>query len=414
MKRNNRNTRPVRFESLEDRKLMAGNITANVINDELVLTGDNSANAVEVHQTALNVYKVKGINGTTINGKPDKSFIVKAGIVVDLKGGDDKFEIGGTVFADDVDGRLKIDMGSGRDTVTIGRVQVDGDTIINTGTEGDQVTVGAFASLNKLTVNTGSGDDRVETLLSTSAQTTINMEAGNDTFFGSSNFGSLKLDTGIGDDTVDFFLANSPGSIEVLTGANKDKVTLQATIANEVTVDTAAGDDTVTFKGGLQASSASIKTGSENDRVEFDFATIHGALNVDTADGIDTVVATDTTFEKALSLKTGLGNDVVELNRVTALKSINIDTDKGNDTLTLIDVTATGQRIDINTRDGEDKVSLTRVVADQLFAKLGDHRDELRIRDSKFRVTNLDGEGDTDKFFDLLGNDFGQLTLVGF
>lgn len=413
MKRNNRNNRTVRFESLEDRKLMAGNITASVVNEELVLTGDGLGNAVEVHQTALNLYKVKGVDGKTINGKSDKSFSFKAGIVVDLKGGDDKFEIGGVLFADDVDGRLKIDMGAGKDTVNIGRAAVDGETTINTGTEDDKVSVFG-ASLNKLTVNTGSGSDLYDTFASNSALTTINMEAGNDKFFGSSNWANLKLDTGIGDDTVDFFLATSPGSIDILTGANNDQVTLQATIANAVTLDTAAGEDKVIFKGGLKANTASIKTGSENDRVEFDFATMQNALTVDTADGIDTVVATDTTFEKAFTLKTGLGDDVVELNRSTALKSMNIDTDKGNDTLTLIDVKAIGQRIDINTRDGEDKVSLTRVVADQLFAKLGSQRDELRIRDSKFRVTNLDGEADNDTFFDLLGNDFGLLTLTSF
>lgn len=413
MNRKNYNNRVVRFESLEDRKLMAGNITANVINDELVLNGDGSANAVEVHQTAFNIYKVTGLNGTKINGKDDKSFIVKKGILVDLKGGDDSFEIGGTVFVDDVDGRLKIDMGAGKDKVTLGRVRVDGDTTINTSTEDDTIILG-LASLGKLTVNTGAGHDTFNTLFSTSGQTVVNMEAGNDKFFGSSSWNSLKVDSGIGDDTIELFLGTADGNIDLQTGANKDTVKLQAVIAGSVTVDTAAGEDQVILQGGLKTNSSSIKTGSENDSVEFKGATMQTALTVDTADGLDRIVATDTTFEKALTLNTGLGNDVVELNRVTALRSVNIDTDKGDDTVTLIDVKANGQRIDINTRDGEDKVSLTRVVADQIFAKLGNGRDEIRIRDSKFRITNLDGESDSDKFFDLLGNDFGTLTLTSF
>lgn len=413
MNSKNHNNRVVRFESLEDRKLMAGNITADVINDELVLNGDGSANAVEVHQTALNIYKVTGLNGTKINGKDDKSFIVKKGILVDLKGGDDSFEMGGTVFVDDVDGRLKIEMGAGKDKVTLGRVRVDGDTTINTSTEDDTVFLG-FASLGKLTVNTGAGHDTFSTGFSASGQTVVNMEAGNDKFVGSSFWDSLKVDSGIGDDTIELFLATAEGNIDLLAGANNDTVKLQAVIASGVTVDTAAGVDQVILQGGLKTNSSSIKTGSENDTVEFKGATMQTALTVDTADGLDSIVATDTTFEKALTLKTGLGNDVVELNRVTALRSVNIDTDKGDDTVTLIDVAANGQRIDINTRDGEDKVSLTRVVADQLFAKLGNGRDEIRVRDSKFRVTNLDGEADLDKFFDLLGNDFGTLTLTSF
>lgn len=414
MKRNNRTTRAIRFENLEDRKLMAGNITASVVNDELVLTGDGSANAVEVHQTALNIYKVKGINGTTINGKDDKSFIVKKGILVDLKGGDDRFDIGGVIAADDVDGRLKIDMGAGADKVNIGRTKVQGETTINTGTEGDTVNIGAFAALHKLTVNTGSGDDSVSTGLAGVGIATINMESGKDKFFGSGNFESLRVDSGIGDDDIELFLATSPGNIDLLSGADADKVKVQAVIAKAVNVDTAAGADHVTLAGGLQTVSASVKTGADGDSVEFQAASIHTALTIDTADGVDSVVALDTTFDKALTIKTGLGNDVAELNRVTTLRDINIDTDKGDDVVTLVDVNAASRRIDINTGDDRDKVSLTRVVADQLFAKLGNNDDEIRIRDSKFRVTNLDGEGGFDKFFDLGGNDFGLLTLNGF
>ena len=117
--------RPVRFETLEDRKLMAGNITASVVNEELVLTGDGLGNQVEVHQTTGNLYKVTGLNGTKINGKADKSFLFDKGIRVDLKGGDDEFKMGGTVFFDDVDGNLNINMGAGKDKVTLGRVDVD-------------------------------------------------------------------------------------------------------------------------------------------------------------------------------------------------------------------------------------------------------------------------------------------------
>lgn len=394
--------------------MMAGNITASVVNEELVLTGDAQGNQVEVHQTTGNIYKVKGLNGTTINGKSDKSFIFQKGIRVDLKGGDDEFISGGTVFFDDIDGNLNINMGAGKDKVSLGRVSVEGDTNIDTSTEDDVVNFAA-ASLRKLTLNTGSGSDSVSMAFSTSKQTTINMDLGNDKFIsGSSVSDSIKVDTGAGDDQVEFFLGGSNGNIEILTGANKDTVKLQALQAQNISVDTSSGDDTVDLAGGIVATAANIKTGTENDTVNFNAATVRTNLNLDTADGIDKIKAIDTTFEKLFDLRTGSGNDVIELNRVKALKKISIDTAAGDDIVDLLDLTANGQVIEINTGNDRDKVNLNRVVADQLIANLGSGNDELRIRNSTFKVTKLDGGANSDAFFDLLGNNLGLLTLASF
>jgi hypothetical protein len=406
--------RPVRFETLEDRKMMAGNITASVVNEELVLNGDGAGNQVEVHQTVGNLYKVKGLNGTTINGKADKSFIFEKGIRVDLKGGDDEFSMGGLVFFDDVDGNLNINMGAGKDKVNLGRVIVDGDTNIDTSTEDDIVNF-STASLRKLTLNTGAGSDSVSMGFSSTSQANINMDLGNDAFvYGGSTSDSIKVDTGSGDDRVEFFLGGSTGNIDILTGNNKDSVKLQALQASNINVDTAGGDDSVDLAGGIVAAALNIKTGTENDSVNFNAANIRSVLSLDTADGNDRIKAIDTTFEKLFDLKTGSGNDVVELNRTKALRRVSIDTAAGDDTVDLIDVIANGQVIDIKTGDNQDKVSLIRVVADQLLANLGNGNDELRIKNSTFKITKLDGGANSDAFFDLLGNNLGALTLESF
>ena len=58
------NTRRLSVESMESRQLMAGNVFANVIGGDLVLTGDGASNGVEVRQLGAGVYRIIG----TIHG----------------------------------------------------------------------------------------------------------------------------------------------------------------------------------------------------------------------------------------------------------------------------------------------------------------------------------------------------------
>ncbi len=159
-----KSVRPLGLESLESRELKAGNVSVSVVNEELRVVGDSNANQVEIHQSVGNVYRVTGLNGTKINGREDRLFSFKGGISVDLREGDDKFVMGGNLFEDDVHGNLNIKMGSGRDRVILGKVEVQGSTTINTDQDADQVDLDGF--YNALTVNTDDGDDIVNTSVS--------------------------------------------------------------------------------------------------------------------------------------------------------------------------------------------------------------------------------------------------------
>ena len=57
--------RTLRFQQLEDRMLMAGNVTAAVKNGALNLTGDNSANQIQITQAGPNSYTLHSMDGTT-------------------------------------------------------------------------------------------------------------------------------------------------------------------------------------------------------------------------------------------------------------------------------------------------------------------------------------------------------------
>ncbi len=69
-------SRKLSFQTLEDRSLMAGNVTAAVQNHAaLVVTGDNQDNAIEIQQVGDGQFKILVIDGTTkINGQTTATF----------------------------------------------------------------------------------------------------------------------------------------------------------------------------------------------------------------------------------------------------------------------------------------------------------------------------------------------------
>src|SRR3954469_7158413 len=86
------NRRAFTFEGLENRSMMAGNITAAVIGGTLTLTGDATHNSVLVQQSG-NKWTVQGL-GTTINGTTTiKSFTGVQGLLADLKTGNDVIRV---------------------------------------------------------------------------------------------------------------------------------------------------------------------------------------------------------------------------------------------------------------------------------------------------------------------------------
>src|SRR5262245_51098757 len=89
------------FESLEGRLMMAGNVAVNVTGGDLLLTGDNLGNLVEIRQVQLNDspipgrFLVRGINGTTINGQASQVFQnVTDDFQINLNGGNDRITLG--------------------------------------------------------------------------------------------------------------------------------------------------------------------------------------------------------------------------------------------------------------------------------------------------------------------------------
>ncbi len=171
-----------RFQSvpaLEQRALLAGNVTATFITTnglkDVVITGDNSANSIEIVQNTTNVYTVKGLGTTTINGVSGRTFKFNFNNFDDLRitmnGGADYVAIKGNSSSQvgdlDVTDDLVISMGSGADRLNLNFVQVKGDLDINMGIDDDKLNIkntklgddGPDGELSDLVINGGPGTD---------------------------------------------------------------------------------------------------------------------------------------------------------------------------------------------------------------------------------------------------------------
>jgi hypothetical protein len=188
-------SRSLRYEGLEQREMMAGDVAAYVDQGILKVIGDNLPNAVEVTPGSKAGSFI--VNGTTqytgadtrINGSY-KSFQfsgVTQGVQVIMNGGDDHLQVGKppATPTSNIPGPfgLGIDMGSGDDVLYVRNVNVKGscgisgqdgndkvyvydsyfaqDLIVDTANGNDFVDVNSITAARYLMVGTGAGNDEV-------------------------------------------------------------------------------------------------------------------------------------------------------------------------------------------------------------------------------------------------------------
>ena len=118
-------------EKLESRLLLSGNVLASFIGDDLVLSGDELDNEIEITSSEGELI-VRGLGDTSINGT-ETEFAVSTqdsgsfdgDIVVRLFDGNDQFVIQDGVA---IGGSLFVGTGGGNDSIGIGEATVDGVT----------------------------------------------------------------------------------------------------------------------------------------------------------------------------------------------------------------------------------------------------------------------------------------------
>jgi hypothetical protein len=177
-------------ETLEDRRLMTGDVIAKVAAGSLIVTGDPLSNNIYVRQTASGTFKVWGVKEThtTVNGSATtKSF-------------------------SGVTGDVRINLGEGVNVVYIGGLAsnpgvLPGKLVVTTGDGNDRVYLTNLRNKNadaRIYVSTNGGNDLVDMQdCNFPGIVTLGMATGADRLnIRYSTVGKLRVDMGRDDDRV--------------------------------------------------------------------------------------------------------------------------------------------------------------------------------------------------------------------
>lgn len=436
-----RKTLRLGIESLEDRRLLAGNITATFVGGNLVLRGDAADNAVTISQTAANKISVLGKSdsgsATTINGLAGPVIFTGTlnSIDADLAGGNDQFLVGNN----------SADVNKLNDEILFGRAGsfsglASARTIVN----------------NNITFRGGDGFDSVAILADVGGGIFAYLGANNDGVGvqGSTVKGSIVLEGGAGAQST-FLVRNTTvtsqvvingglGASRVVVGAGSaagitinaregnDSIEVSSSnVGNNVVVSALGGNDSILVSGSMIGGSLRVSSGIGDDNVTIDNNSIRFDASIITGAGNDTVqvtskrpaagvLATQTNIGGALLVDLGLGNDVAMIgSNVTGDSAVRVSGyvtligSDGIDALTIQNAKF-GNGLTVDMGIGNDTVSFSSVtIARGLSVFLGAGNDDLTLAATEAAFAELYGGLGSDGSR-LSGNQFGRQLLRDF
>jgi hypothetical protein len=367
--------RPLLVESLERREVLAGNITASVVGDTLMLTGDNLDNSAVVISLGGGQYAVAGNNTTTVNGSTNNFVTNRAvsHISANMNGGNDALSLGNNAAAiDTLAGDLNQRSVLAVPNVTTLQSRISAAT-----------SVTSFSLGGNLTFLGGAGNDLLAVVGTIGRTVTANL--------GSS------LSTGLNAIGIDASATASRGAVggavSVVGGEQADSVLLRDIAVNGVlSAVLGGGANSVDLINASVRAGMSVIGGGGVDSVEIDSSSVArvmtlllgngaNALTVEDSDlsnvvvttgsGIDTLNFTNTDIHTGMTINTGEGADVVSLNAVDIDGFFTAFLGGGNDRLT--GVNSRAKMAVLNGGLGSDQLSLdaaTVAAIDHLFRVL--------------------------------------------
>ncbi len=360
------------MERLEDRQMMAGDVTAYVQNGTLYVKEASghvgAAQAVQVSELNNGSIRVQGAFSSTggaktkVNGKDfvDFPIAVWKDISINLGGGSDQLtvhDISGFSLFVDVAGPG----GNDNDTVTMNRVFTRGRVSITMGDGVDNLV------LQTVQVGNNAGGDDESLHINTGVRSpAVNADRDNVTILGSTVFGSTEISTGANADFV--AVRNS---------------TLGDSAFDPTTINTGTGADIV-------------ELGSRPGLVEG--VGLAGNLFItagtDAEVDVDKVKLVDVFGDHNIVMHLGAGDDQLDMVNVQARNDYVLYGEKGNDTMRLTQVEA----------------------FEDFFALMGEGSDTLDITFVKAQKVQLDGgDGDGyDKLFLYQSPNIPTLIKTGF
>lgn len=242
------------LQALEDRTLLSGNVSAQIANGTLNITGDSANNSVEINVSGGNLV-VTGLDSTKINGAA--SFTLATGsatfagtVNVQLGSGDDSFYVTDGVT---LTGTLQLIDGLGVTTLGLRGLTLNGGLSISTGQGNDSLSLEDTTITGSVGISTAGGVDLVSFLTTTiNGGVSINTGDGADNvIFDQSHFGGgLTLDAGSENDSILLRQSTVGGNLLVIGRTGDDYINLQdVTVGGRTWIFGLRGDDTIVVNG---------------------------------------------------------------------------------------------------------------------------------------------------------------------
>ncbi len=341
----------LRFESLERKQPLAGDVVVSLVGGNLVIEGDEAANQVAISSgEEPGTFVIQGLEGTVVK-------------MADAEPGDPPTPETGLVV-EGVRGHVRVGLGEGDDVVAVHDAQFRRGLTINTGAGADEVRIGAAEDASPDPTEEVESDANVHIR------------------------GSLLISSGEDGDTVNVASASVGGLLTIATDGGDDTVNLGAEAASEAAAAVSAGED-ATLHARL-------------------------GVNVLLGDGVDAVVANDVATRGVLGVGGGAGADSVEIHDSTAaVLGIRGGDGDASDSVTLSGLKVHHAAIGLG--DGADEVSIVDSAFGSLAVALGAGDDSLSIQTVKAtRALLAGGEGDGDELTDAGDNTFRHVAISGF
>ena len=320
------------IEKLENRDLMAGNVTASVRGGILEIMGDTVDNGVAVaYNATTQKFEVSGLatagGATKINGFDTsvtgnvQSFGGVTHVRVRTGAGDDLVQLGTAANPNvDINGWLNIQTGAGNDTVIAGQaggavggvdavamsVDVASHVAIYTDIGNDVIKLANFHTDRNMTINMAAGDDKFHmptsvTLTGATSPTNfpvrvdgnfgLQMAAGQDEaeVLNLIAGGDLRIRDSSGVANIDVRSVSAGRTVEVSTWSQNDDILLDGVTAKYVAVSSGHGNDTVVLRNvSTRRLAVSLKSG--NDKLTLGGVDVSQATWLDGSSGKDVLV----------------------------------------------------------------------------------------------------------------------------
>lgn len=320
----------------------SGNIiNVQVVNGNLQITGDSSANAVEVQGTGNpGQFTIIGLNNGTVASS--------------IAGSSN-----GSLTVTGVTGSVLIDFSQGgNDIIRLDNVLVPGSVIITTGGGNDDIRLGQ-AALNQIT-------------------------------------GDLSINAGDGANVL--LVANTfvMGNQTIVSGSGNDQITtFGGFTGKDLTITAGAGDDLIQQTQVPVVGKWTLNGGDGNDLISVVMGGSTGAAVFSGGAGIDYLAMVSSNLKSTLTLDGGEGNNTIIVSNSIATGAIYFVSGSGADTQSLINTKA-GALV-ANSGAGNDMLTVSTSILDQLFAALGAGSDVTLIKGTTVKLkSSIDGGQDSD------------------